>query len=170
MTLQIVGEAARYEEVFYPQWFLAPMGMELAQDSLRASVDAEPRVSLLVEHEGWPLAATGVTGVLSRLTIANEDWGISYESELDPDQADALLAWQKVDAGLFAEASIGFKITDADIALRGDEEVLVVRVADLDRGDISIVRYGGNPNTNSRTKSSALAGRMTHVRRRYRLL
>ena len=149
---KIKGEAARYGNVFYPEWILQPMGMEFEPDALKASIEREPRVTLHVEHDGWPLAATFGNEV-SLLSVEATETGVDYEANVDEDQADALLAWQKVAAGLFPQASVGFRIVDADFAMRGEEEVLVVSEAELDMGDISVVRYGGNDQTSSEAES-----------------
>ena len=149
---KIKGEAARYGEVFYPNWALAPMGMELEPGALKASIERGPRVTLHVEHEGWPLAAT-FGNESSLLSVEATETGVDYSANVDENQADVLLAWQKVDAGLFPQASVGLYIVDADWAMRGSKEILLVSEAELDMGDISVVRYGANDKTSSEAES-----------------
>ena len=146
--LVITGEAARYEELMFPSWSFGA-GMMLAEGSLRASIDAGPDVALLAEHRGWPLASTRAPGPTSRLQIFATDEGMTYVASLDRQQSDSVLAWQKVDAGLFAQASFGFYVVDGEWTTFEGEDVYRVTEACLNGGDVSIVRLGANPNTSS---------------------
>ncbi len=153
MALKIVGRAAAYGNLFYPVSAFGPIPMRLEAGAFDG--DAAPAVEFLANHEGLPLAATDSTSKDTRLVISRDDKGIGYEANLSEDMADAVAVWQKVDAGLMRQASIGFYILDAEWETVGGEEVLTISNASMDRGDVSVVRWGANPNTESATVAAS---------------
>ncbi len=152
MALKIVGEAAAYGNVFYPEWMFLGLGMLLEPGAF--DDDENPSVEFLANHEGLPMAATDSNNMDTRLVISRHDKGVGYEANLSDRMADAVMVWEKVDAGLMRQASVGFIVLDADWVMVDGEEVLSVSRATLDRGDISVVRWGANSETESVTASA----------------
>ena len=144
---QVEGVAAREGEPFYPNWGWAPAGQILEDGVLAEAVDADPTVELLLRHEGWPLATTDT----DTLEISASGGALLFEATLDTDQADAALAYQKVAAGFMTQASFGYWVLAGrwvEIEVDSEpEEIYSVSSLSMNEGDISIVRFGGNPNT-----------------------
>ncbi len=151
--LVLSGEGLRFDEVFYPQW-QGRAGMELAPDALSESLAADPHVSLLVNHEGLPLASTRAKGDTGRLSLAVTDSGLSWRANLDPSDDLSAAVHSRVRNGLMAQASAGFYLTEAEWVERDGEDVLRVTAAEIHRGDVSVVTYGANPNASTRTAAS----------------
>ncbi|MDE0288754.1 MAG: HK97 family phage prohead protease [bacterium] len=155
MPLTIEGDAAVTGVVTYPHWAWGT-GVELAPGTLARALVGGPSVEFLMMH-GWrgglTLAATDSDAAPMGLSVESEM--LSYRADMIDDHLDAVQAWQKVDAGLMREASMGYFIVDGEWVFRNGEEVFYVTELSLDGGDISIVRRGGSPQTRSRTRSEA---------------
>lgn len=106
------------------------------------TLSERPDVQLLVNHEGLPLART----TNGSLTLRDEGDGLRFEARASADDPDATRVASKVESGLMDQCSFAFRVTrqewDEDYTERSIKEV------SLDRGDVSIVNYGANPNTN----------------------
>ena len=106
------------------------------------TLSKSPAVQLLVNHVGLPLAATRN----GSLTLNETDRGLEFEGRADESDPDAARIASKVESGLMSECSFAFRVMkqtwDEDYTQRDITEV------SLDRGDVSIVNFGANPNTN----------------------
>ena len=100
-----------------------------------------PDVQLLINHEGLPLART----TNGSLRLFATDTGLEFEGRASEDDPDAARIASKIGSGLMDQCSFAFRAVqqtwDEDYTQRDIEEV------SLDRGDVSIVNYGANPNT-----------------------
>jgi len=155
VPLIIEGEAANTEVITYPVWaYRAPV--ILASGTLEAAIEEDPVAEFLVAH-GWqgglPLAATD--SAKAPLRLAHSDETLTYEAVMPDDHADALQAWQKVDAGLMAKASLGYYLVDGEWITRDNVEVFYATRITIEPGDVSIVRYGGDRTTTSETRTEA---------------
>lgn len=155
MPLIIEGDAANTEIITYPVWaYRAPV--IIASGALDAALEEDPVAEFLVAH-GWqgglPLAATD--SAKAPLSLAVTDETLAYKASMPDDHADALQAWQKVDAGLMAEASLGYYMVDGEWITRDNVEVFYATRITIEQGDISIVRYGGDRTTTSETRTEA---------------
>lgn len=101
----------------------------------------QPDVQLLVNHEGLPLART----TNGSLALADQGRGLEFDGDAPDDDPDAIRVASKVESGLLDQCSFAFRVVsqewDGDYTKRDITEV------SLDRGDVSIVNYGANPNT-----------------------
>ena len=101
-----------------------------------------PDVQLLINHEGLPLART----TNGSLTLEATERGLEFNATADDSDPDVARIANKVDSGLMDQCSFAFRVVrqtwDEDYTERQIKEV------SLDRGDVSIVNYGANPNTN----------------------
>ena len=111
------------------------------------TLQEQPDVQLLINHDGLPLART----TNGSRTIRETDQGLEFEARADAEDPDAARVARKVDAGLMDQCSFAFRVTrqtwDEDYTERSINEV------SLDRGDVSIVNYGANPNTSISARS-----------------
>ena len=113
----------------------------ITRGAFDTTLSGRPDVQLLVNHEGLPLARS-TNGSLQ--LIATER-GLEFEATADPSDPDAARVAAKVESGLMDQCSFAFRVMkqtwDEDYTQRDITEV------SLDRGDVSIVNYGANPNT-----------------------
>jgi HK97 family phage prohead protease len=100
-----------------------------------------PDVQLLVNHEGLPLART----TNGSLTLRSTDVGLEFEARVSEDDPDAARIAAKVSSGLMDQCSFAFRCIDQD--WNDDYDQRDIKEVSLDRGDVSIVNYGANPNT-----------------------
>lgn len=136
------------------------MGIEIAEGAFDESLKAGPIVDFLYEHDGLPMSSTHADEDV-RLGLELKGKKLKYSASLDPEQADAALIHQKVGKGLLREASFSAAILDGDFAERDGEEVFVMTRGELDRGDISVVRNGANPNTTAQATAGPEPGGRT---------
>ena len=102
-----------------------------------------PDVQLLVNHEGLPIART-TNGSLRLSDVGN---GLEFTATASASDPDAAAVATKVKSGLMDQCSFAFRVVqqtwDEDYTQRDITEV------SMDRGDVSIVNYGANPNTSA---------------------
>jgi len=119
----------------------------MVRGAFDATLAKSPSVQLLVNHEGLPLAATRNGSLVLEAT----ERGLEFTATADPSDPDAARIAGKVESGLMAECSFAFRVVnqtwDEDYTQRAITEV------SLDRGDVSIVNYGANPNTSVTLRS-----------------
>jgi len=119
----------------------------MVRGAFDATLAKSPSVQLLVNHEGLPLAATRN----GSLVLESTERGLEFTATADPTDPDVARIASKVESGLMAECSFAFRVVnqnwDEDYTQRAITEV------SLDRGDVSIVNYGANPNTSVTLRS-----------------
>jgi HK97 family phage prohead protease len=120
---------------------------KIARGAFTTTLAQSPDVQMLVNHEGLPLARTTNT----TLSLWEDEVGLGFEAHLDADDPDATRIARKIDGGLMDQASFAFRTVrqnwDEDYEHREIVEV------SLDRGDVSVVNYGANPNTSVSMRS-----------------
>lgn len=104
-------------------------------------------VPLVIQHDdARRLARTTIPwGTRGALQLQETDSGLEFQAQMDPDDPDVAYATRKVDSGLMTECSFRFGITLGEWS--PDFTTFVIRGVDLQRGDVSLVGYGANPNT-----------------------
>jgi HK97 family phage prohead protease len=111
------------------------------------SLAKRPDVMLLTNHEGLPLART-TNGSLQLSDMGN---GLEFRATAPADDPDVKRIASKIEAGLMDQCSFAFRVVEQtwneDYTERSIGEV------NLDRGDVSIVNYGANPNTQVTVRS-----------------
>jgi len=114
----------------------------IVRGAFDTSLAGRPDVQLLCNHEGLPISRT----TNGSLTLEATKRGLEFTATADPSDADAARIAAKVESGLMDQCSFAFRVVkqtwDEDYTVRDITEV------SLDRGDVSIVNYGANPNTN----------------------
>lgn len=114
---------------------------QLSRASFKRTLNEDPDVMLLVNHEGLPLARTK-SGTL-KLMLDNH--GLRMRAMLDPTDPDVQAIVPKMRRGDLNEMSFSFRVKDqvwnTEYTHRNITEL------SLQKGDVSVVNYGMNPNT-----------------------
>lgn len=110
----------------------------IAKQAFRATLAAQQDVSLLVNHEGLPLARTS-SGTLS---LREDAEGLFFQAELEPSDPDVAALIPKLRRGDLSECSFAFKATDQKWNRAKTDRT--VRACSVDGGDVSIVSRGAN--------------------------
>ena len=113
----------------------------IAHGAFDATLSKGPDVQLLVNHEGLPLART-TNGSLKLQATSS---GLEFEATAPNDDPDAARVAAKVEAKLLDQCSFAFRVMNQ--VWDGDYTERTITEVSLDRGDVSIVNYGANPNT-----------------------
>lgn len=106
-----------------------------------ATLAASPDVAFLLNHHGTTMARTK-SGTLD---LAVDDSGLVVDAYCNPERSDVADLAHAIGDGDIDEMSFAFRI------IRGvwspDYTEYRILEVDLDRGDVSAVNYGANPNT-----------------------
>ena len=141
--LSLRGYASTTAQPYDMGWY----NETIARGAFAKTLSEAPDVQLLINHEGLPLART-TNGTLD---LREDAQGLYFEARLDGDDPDAAKVVRKIEAGLMDQCSFAFRVTrqtwDDDYENRSIDEV------SLDRGDVSVVNYGANPNTSVSLRS-----------------
>lgn len=142
-ALAVRGYASTTAQAYDMGWYKET----IARGAFTKTLSETPDVQLLLNHEGLPLART-TNGTLD---LREDEQGLYFEARLDGDDPDAQRVIRKIESGLMDQCSFAFRVTrqtwDEDYENRSIDEV------SLDRGDVSIVNYGANPNTSVALRS-----------------
>lgn len=157
-SLTLTGYAsvtdAPYEVGFYTE--------TISRGAFKRTLRSEPDVTLLLNHEGLPLARTkGGT-----LTLEEDRHGLYVEAHLDPQDPDTMKLARKMQRGdLDGQMSFAFCAIEQDWSEDFSQRTL--NAVEINRGDVSIVTQGANPATSSAMRGldrDAVVGMLTEVR------
>lgn len=112
---------------------------------------ADPDVSFLVNHRGLTMARTA-NGTLE---LSVDDQGLASDAYLNPSRTDVRDLVAAIEDGDITEMSFAFQIVRGSWS--PDYEEYRILEVDLDRGDVSAVNYGANPNTSIAARMAAIA-------------
>jgi HK97 family phage prohead protease len=109
-----------------------------------------PDLHLLINHDGMPLARTKS----GTLTLSVDDVGLRVEARLDRTDPDVQALIPKMARGDMDEMSFAFRVKQQQWrAAEGFEDdpmsFRTITELSLQRGDVSIVNFGANPNTSA---------------------
>lgn len=107
------------------------------------TLNATPDVSLLVEHEGLPLARTK-SGTLA---LSTDESGLLVEASLDPLNPRAAEIISAMKRGDVDEMSFAFRTPPGTVKWNHNYTERVITEAALDFGDVTICPRGANPAT-----------------------
>ena len=114
---------------------------QLRGDSFKRTLDARPDVMLLLNHTGAPLARTKS----GTMTLSADRRGLLVEARLDPSDPDVQALLPKMRRGDLDEMSFAFRVKDQE--WNADYTHRTITEVSLQKGDVSVVNYGMNPNT-----------------------
>jgi len=100
-----------------------------------------PDVVFLENHAGRAMARTGA----GTLELEADEQGLLSRALLNPTRTDVADLIKAIDDGAVTEMSFAFRITSGTWS--PDYSEYRINTVDLDRGDVSAVTYGANPNT-----------------------
>lgn len=115
-------------------------------------------VPFLVNHTGLTLARTK-SGTMQ---LAEDDTGLHTEARLDPASPHVTALRSAMDRGDVDEMSFAFWVTRQQWSPDFDQrDILEVN---LNKGDVSVVNYGANPNTaGAQLNAREVAGQLEHL-------
>jgi HK97 family phage prohead protease len=142
----VVGYASTTEQPYEMHDMFGPYTEVVTRGAFKETLSRSPLVEFTVNHGaggGIPMAHTRN----GTLTIVEDETGLRYEAVVDPTRADVADMLKALDRGDLAESSFKFRI-DKGI-WSPDYTEFRIDQADLERGDVSAVNFGANPNTSS---------------------
>lgn len=113
------------------------------QRSMDRTLESNPDLMLLVNHEGLPLARTKS----GTLTLRTDKHGLLMRAPLDPSDPDVQQIAPKMKRGDLDEMSFSFRVKDQ--VWNHDYTHRDITELSLQKGDVSVVNYGMNPNTHA---------------------
>jgi hypothetical protein len=138
---RLVGTASSYERA-YEMWdWWGPYTEVVSLGAGKRSLAAGPDVAFLVNHRGLTMART-VSGTLE---LSEDDTGLQSTAWLNPKRTDVKDLAAAIDDGDVTEMSFAFSIERGSWS--PDYTEFRIDEYDIDRGDVSAVNFGANPNT-----------------------
>lgn len=127
----------------YEMWdFWGPFTEVISAGAFAPTLAKNPDVAFLVNHTGLTMART----TAGTLELSEDEVGLFQRAWLNPQRQDVQDLVHALDDGAVDQMSFAFRI------VRGhwspDYTEYRIDEVDLDRGDVSAVNYGANPNTN----------------------
>lgn len=142
------GLASTYNEPYPVGYF----DERVATGAFDRTMNRDPDVRLLVDHEGQPLGRTS-SGTL--LLDHRHAAGYRAQSDLEPSDPDVQRLVPKMRRGDLNQMSFAFRVPDGgdmwDYA--GDRPLRTLREINMQGGDVSIVTYPANPGTMASLRS-----------------
>ena len=141
-ALHLSGYASVTETPYDMGWYTE----SIKRGAFGKTLAENPDVQLLVNHEGLPLARTGVN-----MDLSEDNTGLRVEADLDPDDPDVQRLAPKIGAGLVDQMSFAFQVNRQEWS--DDYTERIVTEANIHRGDVSVVNQGANPSTSVSVRS-----------------
>jgi HK97 family phage prohead protease len=141
--LTLEGYASRTETPYEVLGFTET----IRRGAFKRSLKEGPDTSLLVNHEGMPIART----TAGTLALAEDENGLRVRAELEPEDPDVqAIAW-KMRSGALTEMSMGFRATKQQ--WNEDRTRRVIQEVALHRSDVSIVSAAASPTSTATLRS-----------------
>jgi HK97 family phage prohead protease len=141
-------------EVWYEMWdMFGPYEEKIARGAFDNTLSQSPDVSFLLNHKGMTMARTKSSRSLE--LWVGESGNLETRAFVNPkrqDVADLVTAIEDEDID---QMSFAFRIVAW--AWNDDFDQFVITEVDLDRGDVSAVNYGANPNTSISARDALAA-------------
>lgn len=138
---ELDGYASTVDEPYEMYDIWGPYTEIVDRGAFETTLAADPDVAFLLNHRGTTMARTKS----GTLTLSVDDQGLRSVALLNPERTDVKDLVHAISDGDIDQMSFAFRI------IRGQwspdyTEYRILEV-DLDRGDVSAVNYGANPNT-----------------------
>lgn len=160
-VVQVGGYASTTGQAYEMFDFWGPYTELVSPGSFGETLDASPLVEFTLNHGaggGIPMAHTrNDTLELGESEEPDEDGvtGLRYDAFVDPTRSDVSDMLKALERGDLAEASFKFRITKGSWS--PDWTEYHIEGVDLNRGDVSAVNFGANPNATSGLRSAQRA-------------
>jgi len=138
---QVRGLASSVESPYEMHDSLGTYSEVIDAGAFTQTLTQSPRVQLLEQHAGRSMAYTRA----GTLQLAATSAGLEFDADVNADRTDVrdmLLALQD---GAYDECSFAFRVVRQTWSPDYDERRITE--LSLDRGDVSVVNFGANPNT-----------------------
>lgn len=143
------GYASTVEEPYEMYDMFGPYTETIDAHAFDRTLGAGADVSFLVNHRGLTMARTA-NGTLD---LAVDEHGLLSSAYLNPERSDVKDLVAAIDDGDITEMSFAFRIVRGSWS--PDYEEYRILEVDLNRGDVSAVNYGANPNTSIAARAQA---------------
>ena len=147
-TITIEGHASTFNQPYSMGWYTETV----APGAFARTLGRNPDVTLLVNHDGLPLARTG-SGTLE---LAEDESGLYTRATLDASDPDVKRLVPKMARGDLNKMSFAFGLTDGGDEWSEDYTSRTMRHLNLDGGDVSVVTHPANPNATVSMRSRML--------------
>lgn len=158
-VVHVGGYACTTDQPYEMYDYFGPYVEQVTGGAFGATLAASPLVEFTVNHGAGgaiPMAHTR-NGMLDLVETAELDEdglkGLRYDAFVDPTRSDVANVLKAMERGDLAEASFKFRITLG--AWSPDWTEFHIEGVDLDRGDVSTVNFGANPNATSGLRSQS---------------
>mgnify|MGYP001616940558 CR=1 FL=1 len=113
----------------------------ISRGAFKKTLSERADVAFLLNHEGLTMART----MNGTLRLNEDEVGLGIDADLDSRRSDVGDLLMAIERGDVTEMSFAFKVLSQDWDANYDKRT--IREVSLDRGDVSAVNYGANPNT-----------------------
>lgn len=138
---ELDGYASTVDEPYEMYDFWGPYTEIVDRGAFEKTLAADPDVAFLLNHRGTTMARTKS----GTLTLSVDDHGLRSIAFVNPERGDVKDLVHAINDGDIDQMSFAFRITRG--AWSPDYTEYRILEVDLDRGDVSAVNYGANPNT-----------------------
>lgn len=138
---ELDGYASTVDEAYEMYDFWGPYTEIVDRGAFDVTLGADPDVAFLLNHRGTTMARTKS----GTLTLSVDDHGLRSVALLNPERTDVRDLVHAISDGDIDQMSFGFRIVRGQWS--PDYTEYRILEVDLDRGDVSAVNYGANPNT-----------------------
>lgn len=148
----IPGVASTTEDPYEMYDFFGPYTEIVSAGAFGKTLASSPLVEFTLNHNysgGAPMAHTR-NGTLE---LEETDDGLVYGAFVDPTRSDVSDMVKAIERGDLGEASFKFRITKG--MWSPDYTEYRIEEVDLNRGDVSAVNFGANPNASTGARSAA---------------
>lgn len=138
---QVNGYASTVEQAYEMYDFWGPYEEIIDARAFDATLSRDPDVAFLLNHRGTTMARTKS----GTLFLSVDEQGLATEAFLNPERSDVRDMVIAIDDGDIDQMSFAFRIVRGQWS--PDYTEYRILEVELDRGDVSAVNYGANPNT-----------------------
>ena len=135
------GIASTVEQPYEMYDFWGPYTEIVDRGAFDTTLGASPDVAFLLNHRGTTMARTKA----GTLELSATDEGLASDAFCNPERSDVRDLALAIDEGSIDQMSFAFRIVRG--AWSPDYTEYRILEVDLDRGDVSAVNFGANPNT-----------------------
>lgn len=135
------GYASTVEQPYEMYDFWGPYTEIVDRGAFDATLAASPDVAFLLNHRGTTMARTKA----GTLELSVDDKGLISDAYCNPERSDVRDLALAIDERNIDQMSFAFRIVRG--AWSPDYTEYRILEVDLERGDVSAVNYGANPNT-----------------------
>jgi uncharacterized protein len=146
------GYAAVFGKSSVPMGFFSRFTEIIERGAFKDALADGRSVPLLIEHEGLALADTETKS----LALAEDETGLRFEAELDPDDPDTQRVLPKLKRGTLRKMSFGFTLApQGDEWTEGKESGALIRTIKKVQSlfDVSLVTNPAYPDTSAAVRS-----------------